>query len=368
MVDSTIKKLITFESDDWGSLRLQDESIPQKLRDANVPTHTCGAGFFNEFDTLENSEDLTLLTDLLLNYENRNGTPKFTFLQLAANPDFQKIEDSNFTNFYNHSVELDYKNNGDSNYINELLEKVKENVISLEFHGREHLNVPVWMRYLKAGDEQTLKAFQLRYWGYDNFNENGVFYNSAYEVEKRIDIPYYINTLIDGIQRFKDTFNIQPNYFVPPTGGMNSAYLKPLAHNGIKLVHSARIHEDSVGDGKKKKLFRIPGTKNRFGQRYIKRNCFFEPADKSRDWVKSCLNEIEHAFKYEQPAVISTHRVNYVGRISRENRKHGLQELSKLLEAINEKWPDVNYIHTRDLFEYYENRNWTINQLLGIIK
>lgn len=361
-------KYITFESDDWGSLRLEDPSIPNKLKEANIPTHTCGAGFFNDFDTLENSEDLKLLTDQLAKHQNSHSTPKFTFLQLTSNPDFDKIANSNFFDYYNHSVELDYKKNGDSNYINELIQKVNEDLISLEFHGREHLNVPVWMRYLMKSDEQTVKAFHLKYWGYDNTNEYGVFYNSAYEVERKTDIQFYIEILVDGIQKFKDTFKIQPTYFVPPTGGMNSAYLKPLAENGIKLVHSARIHEDSLGDGKKKKLFRIPGTKNKFGQRYIKRNCFFEPAENSKDWVKSCLNEIEHAFKYEQPAVISTHRVNYVGGISRENRNHGLSELSKLLRVINERWPDVKYVHTKDLYEYFENRRWTFNQLLGIIK
>lgn len=363
-----LNRNIIFESDDWGSLRLENINTPNRLKDANIPTHTCGAGFFNEFDALESSEDIELLSDVLCGNANNLSTPKFTFLQLTSNPDFDKIRESNFTEYHNHSIQLDYDKYGDPNYLNKLGDLVKRNLISLEFHGREHLNVPVWMRYLSNRDEQTLKAFDLKYWGYDNSNQYSVFYNSAYDVELKEDIPYYIEILIDGIHKFKELFGVQPTYFVPPTGGMNSAYLKPLAENGIKLVHSARIHIDSLGEGKKKKLFRIPGTKNKFGQRYIKRNCFFEPADKSRDWVASCLSEIEHAFKYHQPAVISTHRVNYVGRISRDNRQNGLDKLSDLLTEINEKWPDVNFIHTRDLFQYYENRQWDFKQLMGIIK
>lgn len=359
---------IVFESDDWGSLRLENTNTLNKLQEANIPTHTCGAGFFNEFDTLESSEDIKLLSEVLCQHSNNQSTPKFTFLQLTSNPDFDKIRESNFTIYSNHSIEVDYENYGDSNYLNNLKDLVNKNLISLEFHGREHLNVPVWMRYLKQQDEQTLSAFDLKYWGYDNSNKYSVFYNSAYDVEFQEDIPRYIDILVDGIQKFKELFGIQPIYFVPPTGGMNSAYLKPLAENGIKLVHSARIHIDSLGEGKKKKLFRIPGSKNKFGQRFIKRNCFFEPADNSRDWVASCLSEIEHAFNYDQPAVISTHRVNFVGRISKDNRQNGLDKLSELLIEINKRWPEVNFVNTKDLFQYYENRQWNLKQLMGIIK
>lgn len=360
--------LITFESDDWGSLRLENLSTVESLKNANIPTHTCGAGFFNEFDTLESSEDIKLLSDVLIQNSNLHCTPKFTFLQLTSNPDFDKIKESNFTQYFNHSVEVDYLKYGDENYLYNLKELISKDIFSLEFHGREHLNVPVWMRYLQLNDSNTRTAFDLKYWGYDNINQYSVFYNSAYDVELKKDISMYVDILIDGIHKFKELFGIQPIYFVPPTGGMNSAYLKPLSDNGIKLVHSARIHIDSLGEGKKKKLFRIPGTKNKFGQRYIKRNCFFEPADKSKDWVKSCLCEIEHAFKYNQPAVISTHRVNYVGRIRKDNRQNGLDKLSDLLSQINERWPEVNYLHTRDLFNYYENRRWDLKQLIGVIK
>ena len=107
--------LITFESDDWGSLRLENLSTVESLKNANIPTHTCGAGFFNEFDTLESSEDIKLLSDVLIQNSNLHCTPKFTFLQLTSNPDFDKIKESNFTQYFNHSVEVDYLKYGDCN-------------------------------------------------------------------------------------------------------------------------------------------------------------------------------------------------------------------------------------------------------------
>ena len=37
------------------------------------------------------------------------------------------------------------------------------------------------------------------------------------------------------------------------------------------------------------------------------------------DCVDSCIKEIEIAFKWQKPAVISSHRVNYVGFINQDN-------------------------------------------------
>ena len=73
------------------------------------------------------------------------------------------------------------------------------------------------------------------------------------------------------------------------------------------------------------------GKTTRKGLKVITRNCFFEPATSGKDWVDSCLSDISTSFRLHNPAVLSTHRVNYVGRLSGANRERGLNQLSKLL-------------------------------------
>ena len=54
----------------------------------------------------------------------------------------------------------------------------------------------------------------------------------------------------------------------------------------------------------------------------------------------------------KRPAVISTHRINYVGYIDPKNKENGLRQLGKLLERILNKWPDVRFVTTDQLIDY----------------
>jgi hypothetical protein len=50
-----------------------------------------------------------------------------------------------------------------------------------------------------------------------------------------------------------------------------------------------------------------------------------------------------------KPAVISTHRINYMGGINPENRTQGLDQLELLLKKLIKKFPDVQFISTDEL-------------------
>jgi len=67
------------------------------------------------------------------------------------------------------------------------------------------------------------------------------------------------------------------------------------------------------------------------------------------DLVQSCLSEIEIAFRWQKPAIISSHRVNYIGSINPDNAKHGLKELNRLLLSITKKWPDIEFMTPTEL-------------------
>ena len=78
----------------------------------------------------------------------------------------------------------------------------------------------------------------------------------------------------------------------------------------------------------------------------------FEPTSpKRRDWIGTCLKQIEAAFFWNKPANISSHRVNFSGHIDPDNRKKGLKALKELLQTIVKKWPDVEFMTTRQLGE-----------------
>ena len=57
------------------------------------------------------------------------------------------------------------------------------------------------------------------------------------------------------------------------------------------------------------------------------------------------------AFCFHKPAVISSHRVNYIGALDVANRTRGLQQLRLLLSKILKTWPDVEFMSSVDLGE-----------------
>ena len=55
---------------------------------------------------------------------------------------------------------------------------------------------------------------------------------------------------------------------------------------------------------------------------YLVRNRTFEPAQSSsKNYWESTYRQIENAFAKGTPAIISSHRVNFIGSINQENRK-----------------------------------------------
>jgi hypothetical protein len=98
----------------------------------------------------------------------------------------------------------------------------------------------------------------------------------------------------------------------------------------------------------KKRLFWI-GKKINKTQRVITRNVMFEPYRSNADWVDHSLNQIKTAFNMFKPAVISTHRVNYISTHSDKNASHSLAELKRLLQEIIKRWPDVEFMSSSQL-------------------
>ena len=56
------------------------------------------------------------------------------------------------------------------------------------------------------------------------------------------------------------------------------------------------------------------------------------------------MGQIEAAFRWSRPAIISSHRVNFCGHIDPQNRRTGLDALAKLLRSIVGKWPEVEFV------------------------
>jgi hypothetical protein len=92
------------------------------------------------------------------------------------------------------------------------------------------------------------------------------------------------------------------------------------------------------------------GRTNKNNQKYLIRNAVFEPfSQPNKDWINMCLKEIENSFFWRKPAIICMHRVNFIGSINPKNRDKNLVLFNNLLNEIDKKWPEVEFMSSDQL-------------------
>ena len=346
----TNRKLIIIESDDWGSIRMPSNDTRDKLVSQGIVMGHNERQRYTNYDTLASKEDFDMLFDTLRQFKDINGShPKITAVSVVANPDFEKIKVNNFREYFYEPFTKTLERYGLDDAFKMWQLGVKENLFVPQFHGREHLNVAVWLRDLQSGNKKTMLAFEQQCWGYANKNPLGIDYQAGFALEFKKDVISQKQIVKDGLNLFENLHGYKADFFVPPNGPFNNQLEGIAAKGGIKYMSASKIQKEPQGQGKLKTKFHWLGQSNRHGQKYITRNCFFEPSDSSKDWVDSCLSDIELAFKYKKPAVISSHRVNFTGGLDKRNREFGNQQLANLLKNITQKWPEVEFMTSSEL-------------------
>lgn len=360
----TNRKIIVFESDDWGSVRIRDRQAYEFLRKKGL---NVDANHYNSVESLESNVDLENLFDLLLSFKDKNGNhPVFTSMCIMGNPDFEKIKESDYQKYFFQPLHETLNEFSFSDRVLELWKKgYEQNIFIPEIHGREHINVRRYMKILQTheGKEGMRYALELHSIGpslYKNFvypNYLGALHPSAQN-----EIPELQNYILEAGQLFQFYMSYLPRVFIAPNAEEPKELEGSLSKIGVKYLTRSKKRIYPLGDGKFAKEWNFIGQRTIFNQTYINRNAFFEPVcfgeqEHITDWIASCLNEIEIAFRWKKPAVISSHRVNYLGSIRPENRVKGLSALKNLLKRILERWPDAEFMSSYQLGEIITNEN-----------
>ncbi len=350
---STRRKLVIFESDDWGSIRMPSVETYKSLHAAGIDLTSDDGVLFNRYDSLETTADLAGLFEVLISVKDYMNRPAvFTPLAIVANPDFRKIKESDYTAYsFEPFTDTLLRNSGCDGTFNLWQEGIRRRLFVPQFHGREHLNVKVWMEALNNGNRMSRIGFDHCFWGMSTVHEPdiGLEFQAAFDFSDPADIVYQADVIDTGLVLFKDIIGYRASYFAPPNGPFSSELESKLADNGVKYLFMPRIQSEPLGQGKVKKRLHWLGKRNPSGLRIITRNCFFEPVIQGTDWVDHCLSDISIAFRWHKPAIISTHRVNYIGALYPEKLKNWLDKLHELLKRIMKNWPDAEFITTDEL-------------------
>lgn len=362
---STSRKIVVFESDDWGAIRMSSIDNYSNLKKLGLKPLDEDEDRYLSNDCLASATDLAQLFEVLSKYKDHFGrSAVFTAFSLVANPDFPRIKQSGYIEyFYEPFTETLKKYNDDHHNSFKLWkEGINKRLFVPQFHGREHLNIKTWLSALRTGNKDTINAFERGVYGITPSPKiSNIKYQAAFDIEKIEDIEYLKTIIRDGLLLFESLFGYKASVFVPTNGWFNNLLEEELYKNGILYIGVSKIQHEPQGNMKFKTKFHYLGQKNKFGQTYLTRNCFFEPSSNLKsDWVSSCLKEIDIAFRWRKPAIISTHRVNYIGCLNPQNRDKGLKELDKLLFEIIKHWPDIQFMTSKELGDIITKRKQTI--------
>lgn len=345
------QKIVVLESDDWGSIRMPSQQAFERLKAKGLTALEKGDGArYSKYDTLANQMDLEALFSVLKKHKDKNGNAaKMTAVSLVANPNFEAIKEAGFQSYIFEPFTETLKKYQRERAFELWKQGIAEGIFIPEFHGREHLNVQAWMRALRNNEQQAMFGFEEGMWAVGRDNGSKVFFQSAYDLEKKEDLLEQHVIVRSGLDLFEQLFGFKAQFFVPPNGPVNNALEQTAAKSGIKYISTSKKQVEVYGDGITKKHLHYLGQSTAFGQKYITRNVIFEPSVPQKDWVGHAMKDISIAFQWRKPAVISSHRVNYIGALDEKNRTNGLKQLDELLTAILKKWPDVIFLTSSEL-------------------
>tara|TARA_B100000513_G_C11894006_1_gene183271 strand:- start:253 stop:1374 length:1122 start_codon:yes stop_codon:yes gene_type:complete len=348
----TKRKIVVIESDDWGSIRMPNKKT---LNNFLKLGYNLGKDPYCFNDTLANTEDLTEIFEVISSCQNeRKQYPKFTFNTVMANPLFNDIKKSGFTEyFYEAFTETLKRYYPKESVFNLWQQGINENLLQPQFHGREHVNVYSWLRKLKEGNKPLLDAFDFGFWGIPKslYGEETTNLQASFGTADPLIFNFLKENISVGLKLFEDVFNFKSKTFIANNYTFPENLYSSLKENGVIGIQSIKKQKLPQQNMKIRTKNIYTGKQNQMHQKYTVRNAFFEPSLRSKNFdnVKNCLLQIENAFFWKKPAIISSHRVNYIGRINKKNRQSNLIMLKELLSQIIRKWPEVEFLSSDEL-------------------
>lgn len=356
----TNKKIVVIESDDWGSIRTSSKEAYDALNglgyDMTKSPYT--------LDSLESNEDLIALFEVLNSVKDANDNPAcFTANMILANPDFDAIQKNDYSTYLYETVDQTLNNYKNCDQVRALWkEGAANNMFFPQLHAREHVRYWDWMADLKIRKQETIDTFNLKMCGVPKAvsKTRTSYYHPPYIDDKILQKEKVnLNTIItEGAELFKLEFGFESKTTIAPNCGWTSSTEKVWKSNNIKFIQGGFLQEHH----KTKSVKYIPhflGEQSKTeGLTYLVRNCTFEPSKShSSEYWKLTYKQVESAFNKKTPAIISSHRVNYIGSIKEDNRANGLNQLKQLLSKIVEQYPDVIFLNSHQLGELIVNEN-----------
>ena len=352
----TPQKLVVFAVDDYCNVRLDSRAARDRMRSAGLNL----LGRFDRLDAFETREDLGALLETLESVKDGRGrNAVFTAYALSANPDFEVIAKQGLGYEYEPVDRTFHRLAADQPQAYEgawalWQEGMRLGLLKPQFHGREHLNVELLERKLKAGDWELKVNLENRSMAglHDEPSLPGVGFTHGFGLWQRSEIERHREIIADGLKLFHQVFGFPSVTFTPPAQRLHPDLYAFVEAQGVRAIDKPLHCVRRLDRERTVREYNRLGRRRGQGHVSVVRNVLFEPSnDPTFDSVGYALNQVAAAFRWRKPAIISSHRVNFCGHIEEDNRRFGLAALRRLLTGIARRWPEVQFISADELAE-----------------
>lgn len=341
----TNRKILVFISDDWGDNRISDQSLDCiKNNNIEIPER-------HYLETYASSIDLDNLFNVLFKHNDIYGnhaciTP---FINTSI-PNIDSNYNGEFTNYSNKPIHQNLLDFGGSNLIQTWKNGMINKLFVPELHGGEHTNIALLSDRIAKDDSNVKEYIKCKY--YYPFIVASAPIVATYYFENSAQFNFNSKLLQIAIDNFLHFTGYKPTLFNPPNSIFHTFYYEILKGNGVKYICTHPIRKEPNFKGSLKKRFFWDG-RNLKGITHIISNGAFEP-EVSENAINNCLKQISESFKYGRPAIINTHRFNYVKGRKKNYTQKSLIVLDNLLTDVRRLYPDVEFLSMKDYTRLYK--------------
>ena len=353
-------KAVVLESDDWGLCAwVPDDRAHRAL--ANQPAFRSDPGPRYGRSTLESAADVQELREALLGFRGGDGFPPvWQANTIVANPDYERLRPPLF--------ELDelplclvpeFPSRWQRPGLWEAVRKAEaDGVWWAELHGLHHLPETAWLTALRRGQDDTRRAHEQQ-----SPIATAVQASGEYDASEPRELR--ARNLRKAIHAFRVLFGRAPTSFCPPDYRFDDWLEQEAASLGLTTFQgNAEQAGHALPPLRRRWLgLRFPHLEgNRF---HLPPRIAFEPggdaAAPGRRGLEAALGAAREAWSRGQPAVISTHRMNYA-HLDAAWSQASRTALRTLLERLCADGAVFLIDHeVRQLVE----RSWSVRELSG---
>jgi hypothetical protein len=323
-------RAVVLESDDWGLCAWVPDDEAWKALE-RTPAFRSPAGLRYGRSTLESAADVKALAEVLEAHRGADGfAPVWQANTVMANPDYPRLAASRFDDVFLPLVELPETPSrwARPGLWDEVTRACDAGLWWIELHGLHHLPESAWLASLARGDADARRALEHR-------SPICAAVEASGEYDPTEPLETRRRNLERAISRFRVLVGRTPRSFCPPDYRWDESLEAEAERHGVTTFQGKGEQSGAPVPWITRALLKRRFPHVRGKRFYLPPRIAFEPCGRgsARAAVEVALGAVRAAWSRSQPAVLSSHRMNYA-YLDPEWSRAGREALRDLLAAL----------------------------------